>query len=341
MDVICHYHHPAKTPLLREAILPIAAELADAGLRVHLERHWLHGPHVRLAIRGMDAESHAAESAVRLRKYLSVRPSPAEIPMETLLAEAATTGPIELLAPPYEPIWPDNSVRVEPPADNRLLPTLGADGVAVRTELLRLGVPAVRAACEFLGDHGDSASARLQVAMVALTAHAARYPAGLAAGYHSYLSHLEDFLANDDPTGSIAAGFESQWVRHRGQVLTLVERVSGGEQTWTAWSGEAWQHVEARLDAGADLSGGAGRRRETFSEYHRLMHQADPDGAMRVRPDILTYRWCTNMLYQLLMLCDLRPLERYLAAYLVTRAVPVLTGHDWRAEMATAIRGRR
>ncbi|SDY97501.1 Lantibiotic biosynthesis dehydratase C-term [Amycolatopsis xylanica] len=338
MDVICHYHHPVKAPLLREAILPIAEELAGAGLGVHLERHWLHGPHIRIALRDAEAESHAAEAAVRLRKYLSTRPSTADIDTATLLAEAAEAGPVELLEPPYEPIWPDNTVRVEPA---RVLPTLGPDGVGVRTELLRLGVPAVRAACEFLGDHGDSAASRLQIAMVALTAHAARYPAGLTAGYHSYLSHLEDFLANDDPDGRLAAQFEAQWNRHRAQVLALVERVTDGEEAWTAWSGAAWRHVESRLEAGADLSGGAGRRRERFSEYHQLMHQADPEGAMRVRPDILTYRWCTNMLYQLLMLCDLRPLERYLAAYLVTRAVPVLTGHDWRAEMATAIRSRR
>ncbi|WP_370947185.1 hypothetical protein AB5J62_06415 [Amycolatopsis sp. cg5] len=338
MDVICYYHHPVKAPLLREAVLPIAADLTSAGLGVHLERHWLHGPHVRIAIRGEGAESQAAEAAVRLCEYLSVRPSSADIDTATLLAEAAAAGPAELIEPPYEPIQPDNTVRLAPA---RILPTLGLDGAGIRTELLRLGVPAVRAACEFLGDHGDSAASRLQVAMVALTAHAARYPAGLTAGYHSYLSHLEDFLANDDPDGRLAAQFEAQWVRHREQVLALVERVAGGEETWTAWSEKAWQHVESRLEAGADLSGGAGRRRETFSEYHQLMHQADPEGAMRVRPDILTYRWCTNMLYQLLLLCDLRPLERYLAAYLVTRAVPVLTGHDWRAELAAAIRSRR
>jgi hypothetical protein len=229
------------------------------------------------------------------------------------------------------------------PADERpLWTTLGVDGVSVRNRLLRLGVPALEAGCGFLGAHGDRASSRLQVAVAAMTAHAARFPAGLAAGYHSYLSHLEDFLANDDPDGRLAATFAGHWDRSAGPITALVTRIAEGrlepwEQRWSRWSEAAWEHVGGRLRAGADLSGGAGRGRARFSEYHRQMHRIDPEGALRTRPDVVVYRWCTNVLYLLLAVCDVRPLERYLAAFLVTRAVSAVTGHDWRAEFTAAL----
>jgi hypothetical protein len=346
MDVICYYRQPVKAPLLRDAVLPLARELRAVGLAVHVERHWLHGPHLRLRIIGADAEAHATAAAEHLRRYLSTHPSVAELDEAALLADAEEAGRAELVPPPYGPLQPDNTVCVEPSDDSRRRALIHDDGVEVREHLLRLGVPALSATADFLGAHGDSAPARLQAALVAMTAHAARFPGvGLVSGYHSYISHLEDFLTNDDPDGRCAEAFQSRWERSSAQVTELVARIAESrtlpwEEQWSDWSAAAWRHVDGRRLAGARLDGGVGRPRDAFSEYHQQMHRADPEGTMRTRPDVVVHRWCTNALYVLLAVCDVRPLERYLAAYFVTRAVPEITGHSWRAEMAAAIASR-
>ncbi|MEV0993314.1 hypothetical protein AB0J17_41030, partial [Streptomyces sp. NPDC049949] len=61
LDVVVHHYEPVKAPLLREAVLPLARRAAADGLTVHVERHWLHGPHLRLRLRGRpDAVAGAA-----------------------------------------------------------------------------------------------------------------------------------------------------------------------------------------------------------------------------------------------------------------------------------------
>ena len=344
IDVVCYYYEPVKAPLLRDAVLPIARELAAAGVAVHVERHWLHGPHVKLRISGEEAQARAVATvaAQRLDGYLAAHPSRCEIDEAALLADARAAGYAELVPPPYTPLHPDNTVRVEAADDGRIRALLHDDGVEVRARLLRSALPALSATTDFLGEHGDRASARLHIALAAMAAHASRFPvAGLTGGYHSFVSHLEDFLANDDPDGRLAAAFQSRWEQHADQTSDLVARIADGrmrpwEGRWSAWSAGAWRYVDEQRRGGARLTGGGGRRRAAFSEYHQLMHRVDPEGAMRTRPDALVYRWCTNALYLLLAVCDVRPLERYLAAFLLTRAVPAVTGHSWRAEMVAA-----
>lgn len=132
---------------------------------------------------------------------------------------------------------------------------------------------------------------------------------------------------------------------------------AGWEREWAAWSAAAWQLAEGRLATGANLAGhpheyraraaatgdpAAAERwdpelRTRYSEFHQLLRRSDPAGAMWTRPAYLVYRACTNGLYRLFAICDITPLERYLAAYLVIRAVPALTGHEWRTEVTAVV----
>ncbi|AUG81082.1 hypothetical protein CFP65_6426 [Kitasatospora sp. MMS16-BH015] len=364
LDVVVSYHQPVKAALLRGILLPLAERCAEAGLTAHLERHWLHGPHLRLRLRGpADRLGPTAEhAAAELRDWLAAHPSVSDRTEAELLVEAARAGRAELIAPPYGPIHPDNTVRIEPVDLTALRGLLGPDGVALRDDLLRAGLPALRSAAAFLGEHGDSAAARVQLAVAALTAHACAHPDGLAGGHWSYVSHLEDFLVYEDQDGSLRLAFDRRWQSSRETVTALVGRVSGGrltswERRWADWSTAAWELTEERHNAGADLHGlpleyreraaatgdpGAVERwnqdiRTTYSEFHRLLRRSDPTGAMWSRPDYLIYRACTNALYRLFTLCDIRPLERYLAAHLVVRAVPALTGQDWRSQVQAVI----
>ncbi|GHF55213.1 hypothetical protein GCM10010218_40790 [Streptomyces mashuensis] len=363
LDVVAYYHQPVKAALLREAVLPLAATWAARGFTPHVERHWLHGPHLRLRLQGPgDLPAAAEEAAAALRAWVDTHPSRSDLTEAELLAQAAEAGRSELVAPPYGPVVPDNTVRTEPVDLAPLRGLLGDDGVALRDNLLRDGLDALRAGAAFLGEHGDSGQARVQLVVAALAAHAAAHPGGLVGGHYSYVSHLEDFLVHDDPDGRLRAAFERRWETAGEAVTALVGRIAGGgaqgwERAWAGWSSAAWALAQARYDAGADLHGvpleyrvraaatgdpAAAERwnqdiRTRYSEFHRLLRRSDPEGAMWSRPDYLVYRACTNALYRLFAICDVRPLERYLAAHLVVRAVPALTGCDWRAEVGAVI----
>ncbi|MET9693220.1 lantibiotic dehydratase C-terminal domain-containing protein [Streptomyces sp. NPDC006514] len=365
LDVVAYYHHPVKAPLLREVMLPLAATATADGTAAHIERHWLYGPHLRLRLQGTDpaAVAHTAEAAAaHLRTWLRAHPSPSDLTEAQLLQQAAETGRAELIPPPYGPIHPDNTTRIEPVDRTPVRMLLKADGTVLREDLLRHGLDALRAGAAFLGRHGDTDRARLRLAVTALAAHACAHPGGLTGGHWSYVSHLEDFLLHDDPDGRLRATFEQHVERAGNTVTSLVARIADGhtddwEQAWADFSRNAWQLTRQRHAAGADLHGdplayrtraaatgdaAAYERwnqdiRTRYSEFHQLLRRADPQGTMWSRPDYLIHRACTNALYRLLTICDVRPLERYLAAHLVVRAVPALTGCDWRTEIDAVI----
>ncbi|MEU3407766.1 lantibiotic dehydratase C-terminal domain-containing protein [Streptomyces sp. NPDC006670] len=364
LDVVAYYHHPDKAPLLRGALLPLAESATADGLAAHVERHWLRGPHLRLRLQGPPRQvtRTAGSAAAALRDWLREHPSHADLTEAQLLERAAEAGRAELVPPPYGPVHPDNTVRTEPVDRSSVRGLLGEDGAGLREDLLRAGLGALRAGAGFLGEHGDGSRARIRLAVTALAAHAGAHPGGLAGGHWSYVSHLEDFLVHDDPDGRLRARFEQHAERAGAAVTALVGRIAEGgalgwERAWPEFSAGAWRLARARHDAGADLSGspaeygaralatgdrGAAERwnhglRTRYSEFHRLLSRADPQGRMFTSPDYLVYRACTNALYRLLAVCDVRPLERYLAAHLVVRAVPALTGSDWRQEIAEAV----
>ncbi|MER7763462.1 hypothetical protein [Streptomyces sp. NPDC097619] len=367
LDVTVHHYEEAKAPLLRDTVLPLARRAEAAGLGAHVERHWRYGPHLRLCLEGPPGPvAEAAErAAAELRARVAARPSRSPLTEAELLTRAAAAGRAELIAPPYGPLVPDNTVRVtpaDPAATAALTALIGAEGVRLRTALLRTGLAALAAGTGRLGERGDSATARVGLAVTALAAHASAHPGGLIGGHYSYVSHLEDFLVHEPDSGqALRAGFDRQWESAGPQVTDLVGRVSGGgatgwERAWADWSADAWRRIADRHAAGADLGGNpeeyraraaalgdpatADRwdpdRRTRFSPFHRLLDRAEPDGGLWRRPEYLIHRTATNALYRLLALCDVRPLERYLAAHLLVRAVPGLTGYDWRERLAAA-----
>ncbi|WP_424217134.1 lantibiotic dehydratase C-terminal domain-containing protein (plasmid) [Streptomyces sp. BI20] len=364
LDVVVFHHHPVKAPLLRGAVLPLAEALTADGLHAHVERHWLHGPHLRLRLTGPPARVHAAAeaAAVDLRAWLRRHPSRSDLTDAELLRRAEAAGRAELLPGPHGPIAADNTVRIEPADRDTARTLLGEDGTALREDLLRAGLAPLRAGAEFLGEHGDRAQARVQLAVVALAAHAAAHPAGLAGAHWSYVSHLEDFLFHEDPDGRLRERFTSQAEPLAAAVTDLVGRIVAGdardgERVWAEYARDTWDLVRDRHAAGADLHGspdayraraeatgdrGTARRwnheeRTGYSEFHHLLRRSDPQGTMFDRPDYLIHRAATNALYRLLAICDVQPLERYLAAHLVIRTVPALTGTDWHTALTRAV----
>ncbi|MER7419340.1 lantibiotic dehydratase C-terminal domain-containing protein [Micromonospora peucetia] len=358
-DVVCYYHDEIKSPLLRGAVLPAAERLRNAGLAVHLERHWLHGPHVRLRLRGPDAQraTAAAEAAEQVRGHLAVAPSRAGLDEELLRRRSEAAGRAELVPPPYDPIHPDNTVLVTEGDQSGLAALLGTPGaVECRADVLAAGLAPVRVSLDQLALVGDARAARVGVVVTAMAAHADTWPGRLLSGYHTFLSHLEDFLFGERDR-VLRPRFAAFADRAGGRYHDLVRQAATPDTTepvaaaWRAWSAASWRIAERAYDAGAlngMLSAEFRRRSTSFDDATAIRwdlsrrgasayHQAlEASGFQRIAAsrEFQVYRFCTNMLYQLLALCDVAPLERYLGAHLLAEATQKIHGVSWQTALS-------
>ncbi|WP_203924433.1 lantibiotic dehydratase C-terminal domain-containing protein [Rugosimonospora africana] len=363
-DVVVYYYDPIKAPLLRDAVLPALRHL-QPGIEAHLERGWLHGPHVRLRLAGerhtlIDASAQLARGIARhLVDHRSrVRMSPDE-----LSALATAAGRAELVPPPYEPFIDDNTVRVEEPDPAAAARVSGGPATrAVRAALLRAGVPAVEATVADVGRRADTTQARVRAAVIALAAHAAAGRWGLHSNYISYLSHLELYLHHADPDGTLRARHHAIWRRTADRVTDLVAGSVDANTSdplaaaWQRWGATARDLAAAAHDRGELRSASPRdtlRRLAAFddptplmamhastdsSEFHQLVQGFQRDADAQRGFDI--ERFCTNMLYLLLAVTDLTPAERYLAAALVTEAAQRLSGRTWREFVEEVLRSQ-
>ena len=114
--VVCYYYEPVKAPLLRACVVP-ALRAVPPGVLAHVERGWLYGPHVRIALDGEPATvtAEAARIRDRVTDHLRENPSTVRPTHADLLRAATAAGRAELVPPPYEPFQPDNTVRIEEP----------------------------------------------------------------------------------------------------------------------------------------------------------------------------------------------------------------------------------
>ncbi|MFC5289968.1 hypothetical protein ACFPM7_23170 [Actinokineospora guangxiensis] len=361
-DVVCYYHESRKAPLLRRALLPAVRELAGAGVPAHIERHWLGGPHAVLRVA---AEREVAETAAAaLRDHLAEHPSTTVLDPDALLRQAEELGRRELIPGPYSPIHPDNTVIVRPSDFSALTALLGTErAVAERSALLRLGMEPVATTVDYLARNGDSSGARVTATIAAMAAHAANYPSGIGAGYQSMLSHVEDHLAFADPDGALRAGFERAGAALGDGPAELVAAIADGDDgpadlapviaAWRGWTTAASAHADAALDTAelvgsrnghAGVAAGFGgetelrwdfTRRSVYSAYHDALNRSGFEQIAMERK-FGVYRFGTNVLYRLLALYDLVPVERYLAAHVFSAATEKVVGRTWQELLGVA-----
>ncbi|MFS8097653.1 hypothetical protein LFM09_10990 [Lentzea alba] len=348
-DVVCYYHDPLKAALLHDGVLPALSTVTAAfpGTVGHVERHWLHGPHLRVSL---SSSAPARLLATLLRSYLTTHPSTVELSADAQLAHARSAAVAELLLPPFTPLYPNNSVRIEPTSSPRLPAFLTPAQVELRAVGLRLGVPALRASLSSSG---------VVLALTAMAVHASRFPPGLEYGYHSFLSHVEDFLLASDPSGEVRTSLDAVWAKNSDAACALASRVASGHPTdsleaaWQTWTIAMRLAAEERYDAGlldSGLNPRYGERayeigdpaaiqrynyaeRPRFSDYHTALWTVDVEQPAVRRP-LTVYRFGTNVLYQLLAILDITPMERYAAAHLLAQAAQEVMGVRWSDQFA-------
>lgn len=375
--IVVSHHEGGKGALLRECLVPLALRLRDSygapggdgaddfAAPCYLERHWLRGPHVRLAVPTSMPDAAVASAIGEIEAYLAAHPSLSDLVEADYVRLSEELGRAELVRPPYAPLRADHSVSVE---DTTSATTALLSAPAFRLKELYL-TEAVRP----LGLALDAVAGglpRAVPAFQALVASAARWPVGgIRSGQLSYRSHLEDYLANNDATGAVRARLESELARTKDKFRVLFASVLDDTGADGVYHGadpylRAWSHVfdvvwppalaaAERRDFEEDHGPGYLEQARTFdaaterqwrfeqdrpsSEFHHRLARLNylPD-RIHVVP-FAAYRFLTNTLTRWLPLLDVPPIERYFLSLAVSELTEERFGVTWQEQFGRII----
>ncbi|MFD3269431.1 lantibiotic dehydratase C-terminal domain-containing protein [Paenibacillus dendritiformis] len=354
------YYEREKRRLLSDCLFPVVLHIHHRyGLKVnYLQRHWKYGPHVRIHVRTEEPETWGQirsylESAIRT--YLKRYPSTSHLDREKYLEQSIRLGIEELDNGPYEPLRPDNSIVFEREAGNATV-LGGAQQQTLKDELMTLTMPSVY---QLLVRTRDEKSRRNAYVLQLMCMFSNRLPeVGIRRGYLSFQSHLEEFLFQFDRTGDIRTLFErkSQETVHEaaesiGSVLQSSKngKYAGSDPVLQAWAvclEKLWTRMESAAksriitesaDHLANVAGQVGeeaKRKWEFatrevSPFHHSLKKLNylPE---RIHTESFSiYRWSVNLLYLLLPLAGITPMDRYYLCYLFTKAVEMRFGYSW------------
>lgn len=354
------YYDDRKADLIRDCLLPEAKRLAasDGVQNVYLQRHWIRGPHVQLRIRAEAvwyADGGLRNPCARIESYMYSHPSRAVVDPDGYLARSRSLGRLELVPPPYEPLWPDNTVVVGD-YDSRHAPLGGEAAVRFKEDMLALARAPLSVTLDAIHRRESS---RLEHVLRLLALTACTYPdGGLVRGQLSYRSHVEDFLFDHDDDGQLRRTFQSRSNAVAavadgiiGELVNDVthDRYVGSDQVLQAWwpiIRHGWQTgveliaegviknnseqsgVAALFDTGAKWASPDDRPYGPFHTKLRKL-QKSPFSPSFASTSFPAYRWIVNMLYSCLPLLDVSPIERYCLAFIIAEAAERHYGVTW------------
>ena len=194
---------------------------------------------------------------------------------------------------------------------------------------------------------------------------AASYPGGIRRGFLSYISHVKEFLLWSDQDGTIERRFAAALARQRVTFLGLTETVladcvtgdpgpgsyRGHDPLLRQWAGflnQAWsvglelataellnpypdpKRRERAATFGDDIARRwAGRSDRPYSDFHQRHRQLNLE-ALNLRDEFSAYRLICNVIYELLPLLDVAPIERYFLGYCLSEMAQQVIGDNWR-----------
>jgi hypothetical protein len=331
-----HYHTGDADTLILDAVRPLVEQL---GCPAFFTRHWLRGPHVRLAVL-VDEPTWSGQVRPLIDEtiggWLVEHPSTGAVDMDRELAAHRWLAELEEESGEITPWHPDNTIDY-PPYDRRLH-VLGSEAAADllasfhadTTELAFAVLAGVRAGAPRLATPLDLMLATAELACPPITR-----------GVLSYRSHVEGFLANcADPAG-MRTRFDQRYEAVRdplaerlGEVLATVAGTGRPLPYLAGWA-ELVRRYYARTEelvAAEQLrlpefvvplpAGARPRGYAKVSEFHAALG-ANEDALRELREGqwFAIYRVLLNYQYLLFSRLGLRPVDRFLLCYLAARTV--------------------
>lgn len=221
-----YYYEPDKDPLILDAVRPLFRRLRPMVEGLHLARHWLRGPHLRLYVK---APPRLWTDVLRpvvdgeLADYLAAHPSTAVLDVERELAQHRLLAARERERGPLAPWFPDNSVQhlphddrahvIRSPRTAELMAEFATEGADVLFDML----DRVRA--------GEDDRELLALELLLATSATAQPP--ITRSFASYRSHAEGFIHQCGDPDAVRAAFDAHYATRHDALVDRVRTVLG------------------------------------------------------------------------------------------------------------------
>ncbi|MFI9007951.1 thiopeptide maturation pyridine synthase [Actinosynnema sp. NPDC053489] len=328
-----HFHEPDVDRLILDAVRPLFQQVRSRVDGLHLARHWLRGPHLRLFAR-TDPDTWARVVRPRVDTvvggYLAAHPSTAVPDLEHELAQHRFLARRERERGPLTPWFPDNSIH-EQPYDARphviRSPEVGelmAEFASAGTQPLFRMLEQVRA--------GADAKELIALELMLATTAAARPP--VAAGFASYRSHAEAFLRSCRDPEAVRAAFDAHYESRReaftARTRAVLATLGGGvdrtpyARRWAALCREHGRRARPLVERGLVFPPPV---EPPAAPVHALpLGDRAHREALRRDPGFLTYRFLLNCAHLQVGRLGLTPFQRFRTCHAAANAVEEVLG---------------
>jgi hypothetical protein len=359
-----NYYAPDKDGLFLEGVVPAVERLLAQGAlaRWYGQRHWLHGPHLRVNVA---LTSEAAEEPVKAaleqqaRDYLARHPSTTALGEEEYLRRYAPIGVMEQVSEHPLPLQPDNSVWWEEASLSEAAYG-GRQGALIARDFLAESQDTLTEVVR--QTPGNMPERLFLLARLLLTWVASFEERALAA--LSFRSHAEGYYHGVPNGAQLRKRFEATFAEQEQKLLRVLEEAEAGPtdpllRRWmeaarrgyaraveAARQGtlqlpdrEDYLAMESHLPEGLTPDLVVGDREP--SPYHaQLMKANSPHAWLYKLPETQGRRLLINLVYNKLQLVGVRPLERLFLCSVVAQTAESRYG-DWKKTSQTLLNKER
>lgn len=343
------YHDHNKDRLILEGLVPHLHALHTSGaIRESLiQRHWLHGPHVRVHLQPSAGHEQQVWSVLdsAVAEYLDRRPSMSPLSETAYLEGYGSIKDVEITQEPMLPLEPDNSWAWHPLLFRG---HMYGNTVAAREAMtfLAQAQPVFVTVMEQAAHRkGGRMFALAEMMFVFCSAFApgpsTRIQATGAAAY-SFRSHAEAYFYGLGAAGeTLRERCAAQWLQGHDQLAQALDQVldhtmTSDLQTWHDLVHRTSQRWTADICSGhlhlingeemravAVTSGNPqGRELPKRGPWHRDFDNPDSLTFQRMlAPDVQARRFLVNLMYERFVFLGLRALDRLFLCFLVAETV--------------------
>jgi Lantibiotic biosynthesis dehydratase C-term len=331
-----YYFAECKDDLILDGVWPAVqvAGLDESECQAYFQRDWLGGPNILLGLRGTSSQPHVLRVAEQIRDYVRARPSAGQLSASQLAQAAESLGRWE--GKPNGAsvaLQPNNSVLIESSEPYSLFLRQDLLKEAVREFLSRSSEFTV----DWLRSIRAGAWQRQYIALQLMIALAWIADPKKLRSHYSFSSHAAGFLRASDSHGRVKNSFSERYQGRDGETVRNVLRTSVDAL-------ESGNSSIPRLDAFvallshtlSDFCHGLREKRYQPSPAKEFVGAAlqDPKAFRRMteildhNPAWRAWQITISLLYQTLNQLGIKPIERFLACYLLSRAAEDVYGES-------------
>jgi hypothetical protein len=341
------YYEPDKDGLFLEGVLPAVERLLAQGTltRWFCQRHWMHGPHLRVSVELSSPEAEAvarAELERQARDYLARHPSTTALTEQEYLQRYTPIAVLELVKEHPLPLDPDNSVWWE---EAPLLKEEygGEEGARISRDFL---ADTQEAVTEVMRQTPGKMGERLFLLAQLMLAYCASFGESAVPGL-SFRSHAEAYFHGVANGAQLRKRFEASFEEQREKLVRALEQAEAGPEDPVL---RRWMETVRRTNERIVEAARQGTLQlPSLKEYKEQQKTGLPEGItvemagnalfepspvhkevvkeggiatkLLQSPEFQGRRLLVNLLYNKLQLVGVRPLERLFLCSVVAQTV--------------------